>query len=369
MSEEFMQQLGLWLQRHGSNLQHLSLDLDRSLLGYDRLVPCQELARAVEACSSLRSLRLLQWDGPELPDLQQFTQLTSLRLQRLLGQYEWRPQQVLSTLLSLPLQLRSLDISKTQQGVPQLEEQQVHQLVTRLPHLTSLDMRGMGTYNAAAQYLASCQSLPPLQELKLSLYWRSVRRGRPLSLADLEGFAKVPCTFLDLQGINCVQDLQDFTTWSAGPQGKICLGKLTGFECSLAGDGRWGAPLGHPWSHDILPCLVAAAGNLRSLCLKERGGGSGISDLNLLTGLRQLTSLEFNYVTGSSEIVTQLAALPNLQHLSVAGLSAVETHAVRAAAVRAAAVNGQLSFLKELRVLAIEDTRQALHLPGGGGVM
>ena len=118
-------------------------------------------------------------------------------------------------------------------------------------------------------------------------------------------------------------------------------------DCYLRGDQTWERHEGGcPWSHEVLPCLAAAAGNLRSFSLKE-DGGAGIEDLNLLTGLRRLTSLGFKYVgSADSEVVTPLAALPNLGHLSVCGLSEVQ-----ADVVRAAAADGQLSLLKELRIV------------------
>ena len=198
-----MQQLGVWLQRHGTNLRQLSLehnspldwDVELPLMSMYRL-PHASFARALETCTSLVSLRLRHWEGYELPELQPFTQLTSLGLHHTCSSYIRRAQPIIKMLLNLPQQLRSLDLSDTKLMQAGLGEQQLQQLVSRLPNLTSLDLRRTYRYphgNMAVQYLASCQSLPPLQELKLSLNCPSPADSilSMCSLEDLEALAKV----------------------------------------------------------------------------------------------------------------------------------------------------------------------------------
>ena len=72
-----------------------------------------------------------------------------------------------------------------------------------------------------------------------------------------------------------------------------------------------------------------------------------IMDINLLSGLTQLTSLCFSYAGApDADVVSPLAALPNLQQLTVTGLSAVQADAVRAAAVP----SGQLPSMMKLEL-------------------
>jgi hypothetical protein len=72
-----------------------------------------------------------------------------------------------------------------------------------------------------------------------------------------------------------------------------------------------------------------------------------VKDLALLTRLTQLTTLSFKYAgPADADVVTPLAALPNLQQLTVAGLSKRQSDASWAAAAA-----GQLLCLKIVATL------------------
>jgi hypothetical protein len=77
-------------------------------------------------------------------------------------------------------------------------------------------------------------------------------------------------------------------------------------------------------------------------------GTVGVNELALLSGLTQLTSLQFKYAGAvDADMVTPLAALPSLQQLGVAGLFQGQVDALKAAANA-----GELPCLKEVNVIA-----------------
>jgi hypothetical protein len=91
---------------------------------------------------------------------------------------------------------------------------------------------------------------------------------------------------------------------------------------------------GPSWSHQLLPPLAAAMadgsgvlGCLQSLALT--GCESCVSDLGLLTGLRQLTRLELCAEPTATADVKGLAVLTGLEELRVEGLSAGQVEAVQ----------------------------------------
>ena len=310
-----MQQLGVWLRRHGSTLQHVHLDLTRLLERNQStdIVPddilWQELASGFESCRALYTLNLVGWRGSVvLPNLRQSSQLTQMHLQHA----HISSSGIQQFLINLPVQLQVLDLSSTLIPGPQ---NRVGQLVSRLSHLTSLDLRSTSMH---ASHLAFLPKLPSLQQLSLS-HCRSP--------SNLKALAKLPCNFLETT-ICADQDLQEFLTWGAGQEGMKCLGRITGLDCSLANG--LGAGATTAWSHALLPCVVTAATNLMLLWLK--GECACIQDLRLLKGVPKLTRLSFEY-TGppDADVVSPLAALPSLELLIVTGLSAGQVDAVRAA--------------------------------------
>ena len=156
---------------------------------------------------------------------------------------------------------------------------------------------------------------------------------------DLAALANLPCSFL---AVDICDDLEMSVTWCTSQQGKECLGKLTGMSWYFQG-GRRTDPL---WSHAVLSCVAAAATGLKDLTLRGRDI-MDVMDINLLSGLTQLTSLCFSYAgPPDADVVSPLAALPRLQQLTVRGLSAVQADAVRAAAVPA----GQLPSMMKLEL-------------------
>ena len=317
---EAMQQLGVWLGRHGSTLQHLSLRFGR-VLEYGS-APWQELANAIQRCTSLVSLCLSDWQGITLPELCSSRKLRSMQLVSDKVSARKIPSQQ-QFLISLPQELRHLDLH----GTPShwLSASQVQVVFSRLSNLTSLDLRHTGV---PLEHLASCPTLVSLKSLALSL---------PSILeSHFQALAKLPCTFLHLMSAR-EQQVQDFARWSAGQQGRECIERLTGLEWSLYG------PYGQNllWSHAALRCLTAAAGRLRSL---RMSGNAAIQDLSLVTGLTQLTSLNVKYSgRPEADVVSALAALPNLQQLTMYCRSAAH-----ADVVRAAAASGQLPSVKDL---------------------
>jgi hypothetical protein len=111
-------------------------------------------------------------------------------------------------------------------------------------------------------------------------------------------------------------------------------------------DGGLGSSSAPPTAFAALSCLAEAARQLKHLTLKH--GTVGVKDLALLTGLTQLTSLHFDYAgPADADLVTPLAALSNLQQLTVGGLRDGQADAVKAAAAA-----GGLPCLKELKEVA-----------------
>ena len=324
--EDSAQQVGVWLQHHGSTLQHLELDLSRLVIRNDSsedqssshepgAAMWRQLAGGIQSCTSLVSLHLLRWRSRHVvPDLHQLSQLTELQLTQANVR---EPSHCY--LARLPSQLQALDLFDTLFWKP---SSRFGQHLSRLSSLTSLSLIGTGISEV---HLASCSSLPPLQELKLS---------HSISPQNQEALAKLPCTYLDLD-ISCSDKFQDFITWCGGDQGMKCLGRLTGLYLEL--DHLHSDRANRRWSHVLLPRLAAAATDLRHLTLA--GDDAVVTDLSLLTGLTPVTSLCFEYSGPPDvDVVMPLAALPNLQHLTVDGLSAVQADAVRAAAVASGVV-------------------------------
>ena len=320
--EEYAQQVGEWLQHHGSTLQHLKLDLSHIVIRNESSntharppndpggAMWRQLASGIKSCTSLVSLRIVRWSSRHVVlDLCQLSHLTEL-------QYPladiWGPSH--QFLARLPSQLQALDLFDAWFRKP---SSRFGQHLSFLSSLTSLNLIGTGISEV---HLVSCPRLPPLQELKLS---------HSISPRNQEALASLPCTCLNLD-ISSKKIFRQFITWCGRDQGMKCLGRLTGLEFDLyALRHKRSNP---PWSHVLLPCLAAAATDLRHLTLA--GENAVVKDLTFLTGLTQVTSLCFKY-TGprDADVVMPLAALPNLRQLEVDGLSAVQTDAVRAAAV------------------------------------
>jgi hypothetical protein len=153
-----------------------------------------------------------------------------------------------------------------------------------------------------------------------------------------ESLGTLPCTGLELDVLD-QEVIQEFVTWSAGQQGKQCLGRLTSLTCFKE-------------YQALLPCLTGAATNLKHLELA--GDFIGTQALNLLSSLTQLTSLWFRYDgAADADVVTSLAALPSLQHLTVASLYEAQADAVSSAA----SGDGPLSCLKKLEMLTMRQQR------------
>jgi hypothetical protein len=322
-NQEAANHLGLWLVRHGSTLQHLNLDLGPPFaLAAKGIHALQELADGIRSCTSLCSLQLKGRGSSNLVlDFAKMTQLTSLHVCDA------------STLccniqqfLQLPPQVRCLGFKDTTMYG---NESEIHSLLTRLPKLTSLDLRQT---SIPLEHLASCPRLAPLQDLKLTLEW--VREEKR------DALARLPCTHLEVE-FGDMEDIEAFNEWCAGQHGKHCLGRLVSLKCSLYDDWEEG-----PCADVLLPRLASAATNLRHLGVT--GDFAGIGDLSLLSGLKQLTSLNFTYKgPADADVVASLTALHDLQQLSVAELSDEQLNAVRAAAA-----SGQLPSLKEVKVVS-----------------
>ena len=322
---ESVQELALWLRHHGSTLRHFSLDL--SSICHQHL-PWGELAGAIRSCTFLAGLQLIHWDAATLPDLQQFTQLSSLEFSASASSPSTQ-----RFLKHLPSQLLSLNLYQTWLGSSVIwyscTEPDIHEILRRLPGLTRLDARRT---SLPFRYLASCPNLPPLQELKLDLKWRYT------SDSELAALAKLPCSFLAVDV--CSEYLEKSLTWCRRQEGMACLSKLTSMSWHFEGSGY------RPWSNAVLSCLATAATSLKDLNLS--GGGFmdvGLLNITPLSRLSQLTKLSFHYGgSPDADVVSAFAALPNLQELTVAGLSAVQGDAWRAAA----SVCGQLHSLRKL---------------------
>ena len=185
-----VQRFAVWLSRHGSILQHLSLEFPQGwwpqLFQYDDPLGSQ-LATAVQHCSSLRSLKLEDWGYAMIPvDLRHLEQLTSLELGGWLDDVEYA-RFGRWTLTRLPSQLQALNLCMDDMGTS-YDKYDVQQLLARLPALTHLDLLQTGI---RASHLASCPNLPRLQELKLDY---------DLKFDSLEALGEVPCTFLHWSG-------------------------------------------------------------------------------------------------------------------------------------------------------------------------
>ena len=299
--EGSFQQLGFWLRRHGSTLRYFSLDVQP--IRYQLHLPWGALACAIESCISLSGLQLMSWEAATLPDLQQMKQLSSLELSNADSPTPGK----MKFLESLPPQLSSLDLHQTWLG--DFSRSDIHDIFSRMSGLTRLDAR---CTSLPLRYLASCPSLPPLQELKVDM---------PDLVSELAALATLPCSFLNVE--IWADDFEECVTWCTSQQGKGCLGKLTGMSWDIID--HMGAD--RPWPHPVLSCLLTAATNLKDLTLM----GPPVMDVNLLSRLTQLTSLCFSYAgPPDADVVSPLAALPNLQQLTVSGLSAVQANAVRA---------------------------------------
>ena len=323
-SKDAMQQLGMWLRHHGSTLRRFSLEYRVNGLWGD-------LCGAVQSCSCLQELQLIGGRGVDLQQLKQLTSVRFLQSDRdIIQQF----------LMSLPLQLRSLDLYKEHyQTWLGYEESIIHGIFSRLPNLTRLDVRSTCI---PFSFLASCPNLPPLQELKAELPW---------GMADSEwaALAKLPCSCLDVKVSTydtfSESSLETTLTWCTSQRGKECLGKLTGMSWHCDTYHLGASPYGL-WPRAVLSCVATAATNLKDLTLKGLGI-MDVMDINLLSGLTQLRSLSFSYDgPPDADVVSPLAALPNLQQLTVAGLSAVQADAVRAAA----GASGQLPSLTKLQL-------------------
>jgi hypothetical protein len=324
-----MQQFAAWLRHHGSNLQHLSVR-KKMQLSEPSCPLLLEVLGSINSCDSLTSLHLVCWNGPITLSEQLLTRLSSLSVRDYKGGTFNIGQ------LSRMRQLKALDLSGSRVGI-ELDEFEVHQLLSALPNLTSLDL----THSwLPLKHLASCPNLPPLQELKLSIT-PSLFTDRFFDLAYLP---VLPCTSLHVD-VCGPAPMEDFKTWSAGQQAKSCLGKLTSMHWYKRGS--LSSSSAQPMSHDIVSCMADAAGQLRRLTLTGFNIAS-LKDLALLTGLTQLTSLTLGYAgPPDADVVTPLAALSILQQLTVAGLSECQADAVRAAVAA-----GHLPWLKEVEVVA-----------------
>jgi hypothetical protein len=169
--QESAEQLGLWLVRHGCTLLHLSLNLGSPYADQTYVEARHELADGVRSSTSLCSLKLNGWNNPTLMlDSEKMTQLTSLEV---CNATCWNVQQY----LQLPPQVRCLSFKGTDLFL--LGRSETHRLLTGLPNLTSLDLRGT---SVCREHLASCPRLPPLQNLTFSLWARRCLRRTPHSL-------------------------------------------------------------------------------------------------------------------------------------------------------------------------------------------
>jgi hypothetical protein len=280
------QHFAAWLRRHGSTLQHLRVDTTELVKPSDILM--SGLLGTISNCQFLSSLHLLRWKGSLSLGGQLLTRLTSLSVRYYVGVPFDLYQQLRRNDMR---QLMALDLRGTQL-CSMLGKTELHLLIRALPNLTSLDLSHTGI---RVEDLASCRSLPPLQELKLSMTdWQS-------SQGPLAALAVLPCTSLHVS--------------------------------------YWGC---NAVSRAALTSLAEAAGQLRHLTFSS--GTAGVKELALLTGLTELTSLHFTYSgAADADVVTPLAALSNLQQLTVAGLSAVQEEAMRVAVSA-----GQLRCLKEV---------------------
>jgi hypothetical protein len=322
--EEAGEQLGMWLVRHGSTLQHLSLDLGAFIDKIDRkgIQPGQALADGIRCCTSLCSLEINGWTSSSLVlDMEKMAQLTSLQLCNAFANC-CNVQQF----LQMPPQVRCLSFKGTN---IHLNRNETHRLLTRLPNLTSLDLRRTSMH---VQHVASCPRLPLLQDLKLGL--ELMQRDR------MDSLARLPCTHLEVD-FDDMDDVALFVRWGRGQQGKQCLGRLLSLDCFLYDDCAESR-----CAEVLLPFLATAATNLRHLGIT--GSTAGVEDLSLLRGLKQLTSLSFTY-TGpdDADVVAPLAVLPNLQQLTVAWLYEEQLEAAEAAIE-----GGQLPCLKRLNVVS-----------------
>jgi Leucine-rich repeat (LRR) protein len=148
-----------WLRRHGSTLQHLYVDAAHMESWSFKLL--SQVLDGIHTCKSLTSLHLVAWDGPTTLSEQLLTQLTSLSV-RCLAVQEFDFYQLCRHDMR---QLRVLDLHGTE-SCPVMEESRVPQFLSALPNLTSLDLTKTPI---RLEHLASCRSLPPLQELELSM--------------------------------------------------------------------------------------------------------------------------------------------------------------------------------------------------------
>jgi hypothetical protein len=324
------QQLAAWLRRRGSNLQHLSVrsELQLEEPSYPLLV---EVLGSIDSCESLSSLQFVSWFGPMILSEQLLTRLTSLSVR------DHKAGPFNSTQLGRMQQLKALDLRGSRSSV-KLDKAEVHQLLSALPNLTSLDLTHTWI---RLEHLSSCPHLPPLRDLKLSIATGLFTDDMP-NLADLQ---MLPCTSLH---VDIFRDgaMEKFKTWSAGRQGKNCLGALTSMHWCICNVFNLSSE--YTTSRAALACLAEAAGQLKHLALTGDGTAS-VEDLELLTGLTQLTSLSFKYAgAADADVVTPLAKLSNLQQLTVGGLSKGQADAVRVAAAA-----GQLCCLKGVNVVAL----------------
>jgi hypothetical protein len=266
------QQFAAWLRRHGSILHHLSVNTMQLTEPSTHLL--SGVLGSMNSCKSLSSLHLLCWNGPTSLAEQLLTHLTSLTM-RCRGKVALDYGQFYRN--DRP-QLRALDLHGSKYYAF-LGEAEVHRLLSALPNLTSLDLRHT---LIPLTHLASCPSLPFLEDLKLS-----ITGGSDLQIA-LSALAVLPCSclYVALWGDD---KMQQFKTWSAGQQGKNCLGRITSMHWYLRG-----LVPPQPLSHAALSCLAEAAGQLKHLDLTGSNNAS-VKDLALLTGLAQLTSLSFTY--------------------------------------------------------------------------
>ena len=329
-----MQQLGMWLRHHGSTLRCFRLHTCINLWqDFDTIRLWQGLCGAIHRCSSLAELQLI---GCCVPDLQHLKQLTSVKF------FHNDFDIIQQFLMSLPPQLRCLDLYEEgfQTFLGYATESIVHGIFSRLPNLKRLDVRHTCIYFS---FLASCPNFPPLQELKVDLCYGSTDASMRAALA------KLPCSCLDVKVSTydtfSESSLETTLTWCTSQQGKECLGKLTGMSWHCDTYHLGASPYGL-WPRAVLSCVATAATRLKDLTLKGLGI-MNMMDINLLSGLTQLTSLCFSYDgPPDADVVSPLAALPKLQQLTVAGLSSVQADAVRAAA----GASGQLPSLTKLQL-------------------
>jgi Leucine-rich repeat (LRR) protein len=288
------QQFAAWLRSRGSTLQHLSVSgrqlPDSNQLSQKSMRDLAGVLDSISSCKSLTSLQLVCWRGPTSLNEQLLTQLTSLSVRCNHGQTFDYDQLYRSE----RQQLIALDLHGTMSSEA-MDEAEVHQLLRALPNLTSLDLTNICV---RLEHLAFYPSLPPLQDLKLGMTdWED---------STLAALAVLPCTSLHAP---------------------------CGFSRGL--DARWSR-------------LAEVAGQLKHLALTCHP--AAVTKLALLTVITQLTSLQFEYCLGfnaDADVVTPLAALPNLRQLTVAGLSKDQGDALSAAVAVA-----RFPRLKEL-ILAV----------------